>query len=261
MPADNESDPQTPDPGGDGGDDSGQNDAGNDRHEHHGRFDHLDAREDRLQERASCSLENERHALGSLHNELSRDSLSDRATAAGGMNSQRSLFEGLQSASLEGTPSKESPGRKSSGLEGTAERCGSQPAETRWEKAVAQLKYAGEYAADFAAGTADFVRNFNEMQKSRVIGHDQYAHCMANCESAERGPGGVLAAEFMSKARESLWTVKDMAPKAIGGKGMTWAQSKEDSLRDHVVNRAGREAAASGTRCSEGCQRYKPRGL
>lgn len=113
MPADDESDPQTPGPEENRGD-SGENDADNGLHDHHGRFDRIDAREDRLQERASCSLENEHHALGGLHSEMSKDSLSNRAT--GGISSQRSVFDGLQGGSLEVTALKESPAKSHPGL-------------------------------------------------------------------------------------------------------------------------------------------------
>ena len=109
---------------------------------------------------------------------------------------------------------------------------------------------------DFFSGTGDFIKNYYQMKEADVIGADRFYHCMANCESAERGPGGLAAAVTISYGREAI----DL-PKNVLVKGLSWKDSVADAIGDLNANRVGREGALNGVRCYTACEKFRPRGL
>lgn len=97
-----------------------------------------------------------------------------------------------------------------------------------------------------AGGASDFGRNYLNTRGADTIGGDKYFHCMANCQAASRGPGGVFAAENLSNLRESF----DQNVKG---------DSAVACEQDQVANRAGR--AGAGQQCSSVCGSFIPNGL
>lgn len=118
-----------------------------------------------------------------------------------------------------------------------------------------------ETMSDFVGGVGDFVRNRSEMVDANVKGADKFFHCMANCEASSRGSGGEAAAKIMSYGREATDTVRNVLPKELTGKGMTFEASLKDSRADMAANRVGFDAGRSGERCLDACRPFRPRGL
>jgi len=106
-----------------------------------------------------------------------------------------------------------------------------------------------EFACGFAGGVDDFAKNYRDMRNANTKGADQFFHCNANCESAQRGPGGELAAGLISIGREVIDT-----PKNVLGKGMSIGASLRDSGSDLHADRVGFEAGRSGLRCYDVCR-------
>ena len=107
---------------------------------------------------------------------------------------------------------------------------------------------AAKGVSDFAAGVGDFCHNYEQMKQN---GGDKFYHCMANCESAERGWGGVLAATCMSLAREAL-----DVPKETLMKGYSISESLEHTIADLRADYTGFRGGIDGTRCYDACRVY-----
>ena len=106
------------------------------------------------------------------------------------------------------------------------------------------------YWGEFFGGTADFIDNYMDMRQAWWRGADKYFHCKANCEAAQRGPGGEDAACAISDTRE--WWDQNI-------KGYP----ASDSIADQVANRHGREQGAMSPvgSCSAVCAPFRPAGL
>ncbi|MEE8575499.1 MAG: hypothetical protein V3T30_08815, partial [Thermodesulfobacteriota bacterium] len=77
----------------------------------------------------------------------------------------------------------------------------------------------------------DFKDNYNEMHKDNRVFNDKFFHCKANCQSAQRGPGGEMAACVLSDAKEAF----DV---------LTFSNTLKASRNDQVANRFGRTMGA-----------------
>jgi RHS repeat-associated protein len=58
----------------------------------------------------------------------------------------------------------------------------------------------------FGAGAAAMFRNFDRMKEVGWIGADKYYHCMGNCQAANYGPGGSMAAKILSFLRTGIYS-------------------------------------------------------
>lgn len=87
----------------------------------------------------------------------------------------------------------------------------------------------------------DFIDNYNEMKKSKIIGSDKFFHCKANYEAAQRGKWGEFVGKAMSAVREF--------PYGIVKDGL---QSVSD---DWEANRRGWRGAKAGKNLLESCSR------
>ncbi|WP_425501847.1 hypothetical protein [Pseudoxanthomonas broegbernensis] len=107
-------------------------------------------------------------------------------------------------------------------------------------------------------GATDFARQFvNQWLATHVVGRshngwggqDKYFHCMANCQAAQRGPGGYVASQCLSDGRE--WFDQNI-------KG----DSAADSAVDQAANNYGRSSGWSNPsgNCSQMCGGYRPGG-
>lgn len=95
----------------------------------------------------------------------------------------------------------------------------------------------------------DFLENYWNMRQAETPGADKYFHCMANCESASRGPGGVIASYAISEGRELSDSIFKGDP-----------QSAVDA--DRRANSIGRSAGLSGNGdCRNACMMLRPADL
>uniref|UniRef100_A0A8C6FTL5 Serum amyloid A protein n=1 Tax=Moschus moschiferus TaxID=68415 RepID=A0A8C6FTL5_MOSMO len=75
-------------------------------------------------------------------------------------------------------------------------------------------------------GAKDMWRAYSDMKEANYKGADKYFHARGNYDAAQRGPGGVWAAEVISNARETIQGIYDQGP--------------EDSKADQFANEWGR---------------------
>lgn len=108
---------------------------------------------------------------------------------------------------------------------------------------------------DMVGGMSDFGRNMCEMENANHIGVDKYFHCMANCESTDRGLGGAKVAIAISAGREAVDFVYSN-PK----KGLSVKANAADCMEDLAADALGfYEGAKPGTRCEASCGILRPR--
>ncbi|XP_009184724.2 amyloid protein A [Papio anubis] len=98
---------------------------------------------------------------------------------------------------------------------------GLSPAEL-WPSSRGWFSFLGE-AYD---GARDMWRAYSDMREANYINADKYFHARGNYDAAQRGPGGVWAAEVISDARENI-------QKLLG-------RGAEDTLADQAANEWGR---------------------
>ncbi|XP_070284303.1 serum amyloid A-2 protein-like isoform X3 [Myotis yumanensis] len=77
-------------------------------------------------------------------------------------------------------------------------------------------------------------RAYSDMREANYKNSDKYFHARGNYDAAQRGPGGVWAAEVISDFREAYPRVTDLLKHGDSGHGL------EDSLADQEANRWGR---------------------
>uniref|UniRef100_A0A8C2LYW7 Serum amyloid A protein n=1 Tax=Cricetulus griseus TaxID=10029 RepID=A0A8C2LYW7_CRIGR len=95
------------------------------------------------------------------------------------------------------------------------------------------------FLLSFPSGAGDMWRAYSDMKEANWKNSDKYFHARGNYDAAQRGPGGVWAAEILSDARENIQ--------------MFMGRGHEDSLADQEANRWGR----SGNDPNH----YRPKGL
>ncbi|XP_021072938.1 serum amyloid A-5 protein-like [Mus pahari] len=89
------------------------------------------------------------------------------------------------------------------------------------------------------AGSWDMWRAYSDMKEANWKESDKYFHARGNYDAAQRGPGGVWAAEKISDAREGI--------QSFFGRG------HEDTMADQEANRHGRSGKDPN--------HYRPAGL
>ncbi len=99
-------------------------------------------------------------------------------------------------------------------------------------------------------GSNDFIRNYTDMREANTIGGDKYFHCKANCEAAQRGIGGEIAAQCISDSRE--WVDQNI-------KG----DPASASAADEAANQHGRTQGKANPNgdCRQICAPFRPNGL
>ena len=95
----------------------------------------------------------------------------------------------------------------------------------------------------------DFLGNYIDMRNAWTVGADVYFHCIANCESARRGPYADKTACTISDAREGF-------DQYIKG------DSRGASAYDQLANASGCSAGAlSPLTCDVVCSPFRPNGM
>ncbi|KAM6158073.1 serum amyloid A-2 protein-like [Rhynchocyon petersi] len=82
-------------------------------------------------------------------------------------------------------------------------------------------------------GAWDMLRAYRDMREANYIGADKYFHARGNYDAAQRGPGGVWAAEVISNMREDSQRFTDLIKHEDSGHGL------EDSRADQEANEWG----------------------
>ncbi|XP_025721663.1 serum amyloid A-2 protein [Callorhinus ursinus] len=90
------------------------------------------------------------------------------------------------------------------------------------------------FFGEAAQGAWDMMRAYSDMREANYKDSDKYFHARGNYDAAQRGPGGVWAAEKISDARENLQRVTDLFKYGDSGHGA------EDSKADQAANEWGR---------------------
>ncbi|XP_066221013.1 serum amyloid A-2 protein-like [Saccopteryx leptura] len=97
-------------------------------------------------------------------------------------------------------------------------------------------------------GAKDMWRAYSDMREANFKNSDKYFHARGNFEAAQRGPGGIWAAEVISDFREDIYgRALDLLKHGDSGHGL------EDSMADQEANRWGRMGGNPN--------RYRPPGL
>lgn len=104
----------------------------------------------------------------------------------------------------------------------------------------------------------DMSRNYFDMKEDKTKKADDYFHCKANFEAANRGKYGAKTAQWLGDRKEDfdyyynqLW------------KGLTPEQAEEDKLHDKMINKIARQRAKKRlySNSREACQPYRVRGV
>ena len=105
------------------------------------------------------------------------------------------------------------------------------------------------YPGQAVGGAIDFGQNYYDMRDANTIGADKYFHCMANCEAAKRGAGGVDIGKLISEGREFF-------DEYIKG------DSPQSCNADRAANNRGSVGGGSVVlTCSQVCNSLRPSGL
>jgi RHS repeat-associated protein len=108
----------------------------------------------------------------------------------------------------------------------------------------------GYFVREFVRGSTDMIGIYFEMRDANWLHSDKYFHCKANCQAAQQGPGGAVAACVIGDTRE-VW---DLAVKGY---------PPFDSFNDLLANHYGRTQGESNPNlpCDLICIGYRPAGL
>ncbi|KAM6159285.1 serum amyloid A-2 protein-like [Rhynchocyon petersi] len=90
------------------------------------------------------------------------------------------------------------------------------------------------FIPEAAQGAWDMLRAYRDMREANYIGADKYFHARGNYDAAQRGPGGIWAAEVISNMREDSQRFTDLIKYGDSGHGL------EDSRADQEANEWGR---------------------
>jgi serum amyloid A protein len=119
-----------------------------------------------------------------------------------------------------------------------------------------------EHGRQFVDALAVMYGEKRAMEAENTHGADRYFHCTAHCEAASRGPGGQAASRVVGQLREEtdlvIGQLKGMLPTADPFNAIVGLAA---GFSDLHVNRIGYEAGRGGLRCSDACDRFRPRGM
>ena len=82
---------------------------------------------------------------------------------------------------------------------------------------------------------SDMTRNYLDMKRDNTIGNDDYFHCKANYEAAERGAWGKLTAQIVGDTKEGFDYLKNRFYN-----GLSYPDALSDYWHDKDVNTQGR---------------------
>ena len=87
---------------------------------------------------------------------------------------------------------------------------------------------------------ADMTRNYFDMKRDNIVGADDYFHCKANYEAADRGDWGRSTATWLGNKKEDFDYYRNQI------RGLSPMEASIDKIHDRKVNEIGRQRAQSG---------------
>ena len=104
---------------------------------------------------------------------------------------------------------------------------------------------------------ADMTRNYFDMKRDNTIGNDDYFHCKANYEAADRGNIGRSIAQWIGNKKEDFDYYKNQF------RGLSPLEASIDRIHDRKVNQIGRQRAQSGlySNSRDACESFRVRGI
>nr|XP_020142143.1 serum amyloid A-1 protein-like isoform X1 [Microcebus murinus] len=108
------------------------------------------------------------------------------------------------------------------------------------------------FLGEAAGGAWDMWRAYSDMREANYINADKYFHARGNYDAAQRGPGGVWAAEKISLVIHLLLACLHHSD-AREGIQKLMGHGAEDSLADQAANEWGRSG--------KGPNFFRPAGL
>jgi len=94
-----------------------------------------------------------------------------------------------------------------------------------------------------SSGIKNMVKNFNDMNITRIPGGDKYFHCKGNYQAAKQGFFGLATGIALSTLKE----MKDIPKWGI-----------KDAIQDFKANYSGWRGAVTGKSLGESCNIYRP---
>ena len=103
----------------------------------------------------------------------------------------------------------------------------------------------------------DMTQNYFDMKRDNTIGNDDYFHCKANYEAANRGNLGRSVARWLGNKKEDFDYYKNQL------RGLTPIEASFDRIHDRKVNEIGRQRAQSGlySNSKEACNSFRVKGI
>lgn len=143
---------------------------------------------------------------------------------------------------------------------------GWQPPAERGEAAGFQRKQTKKSDKAFLTGISDqvsgavgdMISNYVNMREDNTIGNDDYFHCKANYEAADRGILGGIVAEKLGNAKEIFDVYRNVSDKGLSA----WSAIK-DYFHDTGINNKGRQLARKKIYSSSknACDLYRVKGI
>ena len=103
----------------------------------------------------------------------------------------------------------------------------------------------------------DMNRNYWDMKRDNTIGNDDYFHCKANYEAADRGDLGRSIAQWLGDKKEDFDYYKNQL------RGLSALEASLDRIHDRNVNKIGRQRAQSGlySNSRDACESFRVKGI
>ena len=104
---------------------------------------------------------------------------------------------------------------------------------------------------------ADMTQNYFDMKRDNTIGNDDYFHCKANYEAADRGNIGRSIAQWIGNKKEDFDYYKNQFRR------LSPLEASIDRIHDRKVNQIGRQRAQSGlySNSKDACNSFRVRGI
>lgn len=103
----------------------------------------------------------------------------------------------------------------------------------------------------------DMNRNYWDMKRDNTIGNDDYFHCKANYEAADRGDLGRSIAQWLGDKKEDFDYYKNQL------RGSSALEASLDRIHDRNVNKIGRQRTQSGlySNSRDACESFRVKGI
>ena len=100
---------------------------------------------------------------------------------------------------------------------------------------------------------SDMTRNYFDMKRDGTVGNDDYFHCKANYEAADRGDWGRSIAQWLGDKKEDFDYYKNQV------RGLSPMAASVDKIHDRKINEIGRQRAQSGlySNSREACNSFR----